>query len=150
MGLVAPDTLSRPAVWLVMLFMAAGGIGGGTAAGIKLTTLAEIFRGVKVALNGERPGKSFGIAATWVGIYLLLIALSVIALAHQLPDTPGDQVLFNSISAASNVGASAEALDPDPATAFIYCAVMLIGRFAPLMILWWMTDMATPSDVAVG
>jgi trk system potassium uptake protein len=150
MNLISFSQLARPAIWLVMLMMMTGAASGGTAGGIKLTTLAEIVRGVRRALAGQSLGRPFGIAAAWVGAYLLLVLAAVILLSHQLLETPADQILFDAISAASNVGAAPAPLDPDPATAFVLSATMLIGRFAPLMFIWWMADTTRDADLAVG
>ncbi|HUB25082.1 MAG TPA: potassium transporter TrkG [Tepidisphaeraceae bacterium] len=150
MGLVNYSQLTRPAIWLVMLMMAAGACSGGTAGGVKLTTLHEIFRGVRRLLIGQPIGRAFAIALAWVGGYLLLVLAAVILLSHQMPEMAGDQILFDAISAASNVGAAPAPLDPDPGTAFALVATMLVGRFAPLMFIWWMADTTRDADLAVA
>jgi hypothetical protein len=33
---------------------------------------------------------------------------------------------------------------------FAYSAIILVGRMAPLMILWWMADTTTDAELAVG
>ena len=45
---------SKAAVWIVMGLMAVGAAPGGTGGGVKSTTLAEVFRGVRRALAAKR------------------------------------------------------------------------------------------------
>jgi Trk-type K+ transport system membrane component len=85
-----------------------------------------------------------------VAIYALLVTVALLVMLHTLPEMPPDQVLFHAISAASNVGLAPEGLDPDRLTAYVLCATMLIGRFGPLMILWWMADTTKDADTVVG
>jgi Trk-type K+ transport system membrane component len=150
MGLVALEHLGRPAVWLVMLLMFIGGASGSTAGGVKTTTLVELYRGARRALAGEICGRGFGIALSWLGGFILLELLALLLLLHQLPQAPADHVLFLVISAASNVGLNYAPLNPDPIVAYLLCATMLIGRFAPLMVLWAMADTTTDAELAVG
>lgn len=153
MGLVALGQMSRPAMWMVMLLMAIGAASGSTGGGIKTTTLAQIFRGMRGALNGERAERGFGVAIAWAGGFLLLIFVSVLLMLHVMPQVDGDRVLFLAISAASNVGLNHAPLNPDPAAAYVLCATMLIGRFGPMMVLWWMADTQgtdAPAELAVG
>jgi trk system potassium uptake protein TrkH len=154
LGLVDPEKMSRAATWIVMLLMSIGAASGSAAGGIKVNTLVEIFRGVRSALRGRPVPRSFGIAATWLGIYGLLLLTTLILLLRAMPQTPADRVLFLAVSAASNVGLSHEALSPDPLAAYILCGAMIIGRFAPLMVLWWMADSIPPAadetQLAVG
>ena len=148
--LVDVGHLSRPALWAVMFLMAAGASSGSAGGGIKTTTLAELFRGAVRSLRGEAVGRAVGIAACWVAIYALLVTVALLVMLHTLPEMPPDQVLFHAISAASNVGLAPEGLDPDRLTAYVLCATMLIGRFGPLMILWWMADTTKDADTVVG
>jgi trk system potassium uptake protein len=150
MGLANLTTMSRAAIWALMLLMAVGGASGGTAGGMKTNTLLTIFRGAQRSLSGRPIGRSMGIAVASVGIYSLLVLVPFLLLLQQMPQTTADHVLFLTISAASNVGLSDQALSPDPKVAFILCATMLIGRFAPLMILWWMADTTPDAELAVG
>jgi trk system potassium uptake protein len=149
MGLVDLDHFTRPAVWSVMLLMTIGAASGGTGAGIKCNTLAEVFRGVRSALNGRPVTRAFGIACSWVAMYALLVFLALVLLLKLLPETPADHVLLLAISAASNVGLTYDRLTYDQATAYVLCATMITGRMAPMIVLWWMAD-TTSTDIAVG
>jgi Trk-type K+ transport system membrane component len=148
--LVDVQHLSRPALWLIMLLMAAGASSASAGGGIKTTTIAELFRGVRRSLRGEAAGRTMGIAACWVAIYTLLVTIALLVLLHALPEMPPEQVLFHAISAASNVGLAPEALDPGRLPAYVLCATMLIGRFGPLMVLWWMADTTKDAEMVVG
>lgn len=150
MGLTAISQLSRPAVWVVMLFMCIGASSAGTAGGIKTTTLVQLYRGIRRALTGQTVSRAFGIAAVWVAGYFLLILLALLSLLQHLPQMAADRVLFTVISAASNVGLTDEPLNPDRPAAFILCAVMLSGRLLPMIVLWWMADTCIYTDLAAG
>jgi len=150
MGLVEPERMTRAAVWGVMLLMAVGGASGGAAGGIKTSSLVEVFRGVRGALLGRAVRRSFGIAACWVGMYLLLVLVSLLLLLRVMPQIPADRVLFLAVSAASNVGLSHEPLSPDPLAAFVLSGTMIVGRFAPMMVIWWMADTTKDAELAVG
>ena len=150
LGLASPGTMVRAAPWGVMILMALGGASGGTAGGIKSNSIVEIFRGVKSALRGGKPGRSLGIALSWVGIYFGLVMVAGLALLRLMPQTGPEKTVFLAVSAASNVGLSYEALSPDPIPAFVLSATMIVGRFAPLMILWWMADTTSDAELAAG
>jgi trk system potassium uptake protein TrkH len=150
LGLVDLEHINRPGLWVVLLMMVVGGCAASTAGGVKLTTLAALFRGVRQTRENQRPNPSFGYAVAWMGIYLMIVLVPQLLLLHRLMQMPADQVLFNVISAASNVGLTREALNPDPGTAFVLSATMLAGRFGSLMMLWWMADTAREGEIAVG
>jgi trk system potassium uptake protein TrkH len=150
MGMADMTAMSRAAIWGLMLLMSIGAASGGTAGGMKTTTLLTVFRGAQSALNGRPVGRAMGIALASAGIYALVVLISFLLLLEQMPQVSADHVLFLTVSAASNVGLSDQALSPDPKAAFILCATMIVGRFAPLMILWWMADTTTGADLAVG
>jgi trk system potassium uptake protein TrkH len=145
MCLVSPAELSRVVIWVLMLLMTIGAASGGTAGGIKTNSFVELFKGIR-----KPAGRPFRIALWWIGTYAALVFLAMLGLQHQSSGTPVYQILFNAISAASNVGLTFERLDPEPASALILSSVMLIGRFAPLMFLWWMADTTTDAELAVG
>ena len=130
--------------------MLVGASPGGTGGGLKSTTLAELFRGVRRTLRGESPGRPFGIAMVWVGTYLGLVLVSVLALASTEKQLPGDRVLFLTVSALSNVGLSHDPVALTIPGAYFLSAMMLAGRMTPLLILWWMADTAQGAEVAVG
>ena len=115
-----------------------------------MTTAVELFRGTWRALKGEAPGRTFGIAMTWVGTYALLVLVALLALLQNTPEMPADRALFTTVSAASNVGLSHDALSVTRDNVYALCAAMLLGRFLPIAVLWWMAMTTRDADVAVG
>jgi Trk-type K+ transport system membrane component len=141
-----------PAVmqWLLMIAMVIGGGPASTAGGIKSTTIFELFRGSRRALRGENPGPSFGVAVTWVGIYAGMALLCLLPLIATTPEMRPDQLFFMTVSALSNVGLSHTAVQVvTPSLDFLTIA-MLVGRLAPLMVLWWQARVVSPGQGAAG
>jgi trk system potassium uptake protein TrkH len=150
LGLVEPGKMVRAAPWAVMLLMLIGACSGGTGGGVKCNTILVIFKGVRAALRGHKVPRAFGIAACWVGMYAALVLLTLFALLRGMEQTAPDRLIFLSISAASNVGLSFDPLSPDPLPAFVLCGTMIVGRFAPLMFIWWMADTTRDAEMAAG
>jgi Trk-type K+ transport system membrane component len=152
------SALARPAQWLVILLMVIGGASASAAGGLKVTTLAVLFRGVRRSLRGEAPGRPFGIAATWTALYFAAAVLCTLVLLWGVDEWPADQTLFHSISALSNVGLAHQniSIRADDPTSKLFVASLavnlasLFGRLAPLAILWWMASTDEPSELAVG
>ena len=140
----------RAMQWFVMALMMIGAAPGGTGGGLKITTLAVLILGMRRLLRGESPGRSLGIAMSWLGIYLSILLLGLLMLLFVEPQLAGDQVLFMAISALSNVGLSYNQLPDMPRGSFVLAALMLAGRMTPLLILWWMADSTTDAEIAVG
>ncbi|HEV2293328.1 MAG TPA: hypothetical protein VGR35_05695 [Tepidisphaeraceae bacterium] len=145
-GLPFPMADGRPAHWALMVLMAVGGISGGAAGGIKLTTLWKLFTGTRAALRGETPGPIFGIAITWVGLYFLLALVTLLCLLATEPGQPGDRLLFLVISAVSNVGLAQNPVSIVKGGMFVLSAAMLLGRILPLAILWWVVAVVPEGD----
>ena len=143
-------SLSRVTAWLVIGLMAIGAGSGGTAGGLKVTTLAELAAGFRQALRGERVPRSFGIALAWLGIYgLMLLIATLLMLSHQ-PEMPGDRVFFLAASAVSNVGLSHDPISVTGDGLYALSAAMFAGRVVPLLVLWWMADTTSDADLAIG
>ena len=123
----------RAMQWVLIVLMMIGSSSAGTGGGLKTTTVAELVRGPWLALRGQRVGRGFGIAAAWLGIYLLIGFVCLLLLLWAQPQMPADRLLFITISAVSNVGMSH---DPVSITGFgmdVLSATMLAGRLAPLL-----------------
>jgi len=145
------DDLPRIMRWLIVPLMIVGAGSGGTAGGLKLTTLAHLFTGVRRSLRGETTGRPFAIAATWAGIYGLVVVVAFLSLLQVTGGRlPADRLLFDSISAVSNVGLSPGPVTLVGAELFILGSAMVVGRLAPLMILWWMAETTQDAEMAVG
>jgi trk system potassium uptake protein len=150
MAIAGTSDLSQPARWFLVALMLIGANSASTGSGLKTTTFVEIFRGTQTLLRGQSPGRSFGIAVAWLGIYLGLALVAVLLLAYVAGNAPANNTLFNAISALSNVGFTATPLLDEKGIFFAYSAIILVGRMAPLMVLWWMADTTTDAELAIG
>jgi Trk-type K+ transport system membrane component len=130
----------------MILGPASGGVGGG----LKVTTLAVLFRGVRKSYAGNPPGRPFTIAAVWLAAYALLIFIGFLTLLTYAPQMPGDRLLFLVISAATNVGWSHDPISIVKSGLTTLSVIMLAGRILPMAILWWMSKSAEGTDLAVG
>lgn len=140
----------RALAFFVMLLMMVGASPGGTGGGLKTTTIHELLTAPGRALRGDRLGRPFAIAATWLGIYLLAAISFHLLLLWLEPQSPGDRLLFITISALSNVGLSHDVVDMTRGSLLVVSAAMFFGRITPLLILWWMADTTRDADVAIG
>ena len=151
-------TLTRPVQWLLILLMVVGGASASTAGGLKTTTLAVLFQGVRKSLRGEAPGRAFGVAATWLGAYFAAAVLCALALLWGVAEWPADQALFHAVSALSNAGLAHQNIsiraDELFSRGFVASIAInlasLFGRLAPLAVLWWLAGKDEPSDLLVG
>ncbi len=143
-------TFERPVQWLVMLLMAIGAGSAGAAGGLKLSTLAVLGMGTRKALMGQSPGRSFGIAAVWLGLFIAMVLIGQLLLLHFATDMPGDRTLFLSISAVSNAGLSHDPLTQTGPPLYVLSTLMFAGKVTPLLILWWQADSTTDAQLAVG
>jgi len=150
MAIAGISDLTQPARWLLILLMMIGANSAGAGSGLKPTTFIELFRGTKKLLSGQPPTRSFAIAFIWLAVYLALASFAVLLLAYVSGTEPADNTLFDAISALSNVGFTASPLMDQKGLFFAYSAIILIGRMAPLMILWWMADTTNDAEMAVG
>jgi trk system potassium uptake protein TrkH len=136
--------------FFIMLLMMVGASPAGTGGGLKSTTIYELFRAPWRALRGLPVSRAFGIAASWLGLYLLALAFFQIMLLWSEPQMPGDRVLFVTISALSNVGLSHDVLSMTRSSLLLVSAAMFFGRITPLLIIWWMADTTREAEVVVG
>jgi len=58
--------------------------------------------------------------------------------------------LFNAVSAMSNVGFTVSPVPDQTSLFFAYSAIILVGRMAPLMVLWWMAETTEGGEVGIG
>ncbi|MGD1277095.1 MAG: potassium transporter TrkG [Tepidisphaeraceae bacterium] len=142
--------IGQSAQWIVIILMAIGASPAGTGGGLKTTTLAQLIRGTRRLLAGEQVSRSFGFAVAWLGIYAALVLGSAILLSHISRASNPDGALLNAVSGLSNVGFTLTQLPDMRSLLYGYCAIMLVGRVAPVMVLWWMADNTTEADVAIG
>jgi len=140
----------RAMQWLLIPLMLIGGAPASAAGGLKITTLIVVFAGTRRALRGEAPGRSFGIAITWLGIFALLTFFSMLWLLGSAPEISSDRALFITASAVSNVGLSPDPLSITAANAYALSMTMLLGRLFPIAVLWWMANTTRDAEIAVG
>jgi Trk-type K+ transport system membrane component len=150
-GLPLPIGDVRPVHWILIVLMTVGGVSGGAAGGIKMTTLTRIWTGARAALRGEAPGRVFAMALLWLGGYGLLVFAALLALLATNPDQPGDRLLFLVVSAASNVGLAHNPVAIVGPGMFVLCGAMFLGRVLPLAVLWWTVHVARDqAELPVG
>lgn len=145
--------LARPVQWALIALMIVGGAPGGTAGGLKTTTLWRLVGGVRDCLAGRYVSRSFGVAAGWTLLYFALVLSGFLLLLLSEPDIPGDRLLFLSFSAVSNVGLSHDPVSITGGGLYTLSAMMLGGRLAPLLVLGWLASHADYDDeqaVAIG
>ncbi|MCY2952305.1 MAG: hypothetical protein NTU53_10050 [Planctomycetota bacterium] len=142
--------MPRGMQWIVILAMMIGGNSAGTAGGLKTTTVAELVRGVGGALRGKGVGRSFAVAATWLWVYVGMAVVVLMLLLATVPQVAADRLLFEAVSALSNVGLSHEVIMIVGPGLDILGAAMLLGRLVPLGILWWMASTTWEAELAVG
>jgi Trk-type K+ transport system membrane component len=140
------DALSRPGQWWLVLLMAIGAGSAGTAGGLKVTNLIVLGRGFRQSLREAVPGKMFGIACTWLGCYVLIAVACWILLLQFEPQIPADRLAFLSVSAVSNVGLATETVSIVGPGLYVLSVAMLLGRLAPIAMLWWMARSAGGSE----
>jgi Trk-type K+ transport system membrane component len=90
------------------------------------------------------------VAVLWLGIYGGIVLGGAMLLSYVNPAATVGGTLLNSVSAASNVGYSLTGLLDQKNILYAHCAIMLLGRVTPLMILWWIADTMPEVDVAIG
>jgi trk system potassium uptake protein TrkH len=140
----------RAMQWLVLGAMFIGASPGGSAGGLKGTTLVVLFCGMRDALLGRPVKRTLGIAIAWCGIYAAIVAIPFLWLIAISPQIPADRALFETVSAAGNVGLSYDMLAMEGGAWFAVSAAMLCGRMLPLALLWCCALTVRQPEVAVG
>jgi trk system potassium uptake protein TrkH len=148
-GLPIVATFSRVATWLLLLWMMIGGNSGSAGGGLKATTVVRFFRGAWEALRGRNPGRGLGIAIVWIVSYLAVVGVAMLVLLGSEPDQSMDRLLMLAISAMSNVGMSHEPVSVVGIGLHTLSTVMLVGRLAPLFVLWWVAK-TTDEQIGIG
>jgi trk system potassium uptake protein TrkH len=145
-----PIAYPRAMVFLVMILMMIGASPAGTGGGLKTTTVYEVLSAPGRVLRGLPLSRTFGIAATWVGLYMVALGFFQMMLLWAEPQMPGDRVLFVTVSALSNVGLSHDVISMTRSSLLLVSAAMFFGRITPLLILWWMVDTTSDADLLVA
>jgi trk/ktr system potassium uptake protein len=140
----------RPATWMIMLIlMFIGGCPGGTAGGLKTTTVFVLLLAVVGSLRGKTTADAFGrtiatqtvfkaAAAATMGVSSVVIAVSVLLLAQPLPF---HVAVFEVVSALGTVGLSlGGTADLDEIGKIVIMVCMFLGRVGPLTVFLILSD----------
>jgi Trk-type K+ transport system membrane component len=144
------SALPQAITFVLVLSMIIGASPGGTGGGMKVTALAVVADGTRSVLKGNPPGRRFAVAILWMAIYLGLLAIVTVALLMTDPEIHLDRTLFLAASALGNVGLSHNPIDASSNGIYVLCAAMLVGRVAPVLMLWYVIDTTPDANVAVG
>jgi trk system potassium uptake protein TrkH len=127
-----------------MLFMFIGAAPGGTAGGIKISTLALLYYSYKSLLRGRKqievmqrtiPVTGVQTAFVLCGLAIAYVAFAVIALIWAEPQLPFFDVLFEVVSAFGTVGLSMGATQElSTMGKMIIIITMYVGRVGPLTV----------------
>jgi trk system potassium uptake protein TrkH len=140
----------RAVQWVTIGLMIIGASPAGSAGGIKVTTLAVLCEGTRNTLKRRPTDRLMGIALLWVGIYAACLLASLLALLISEPQMPADRLLFLASSALGNVGLSHDPVSVSDFGLNVLSATMLIGRIAPVLVLWWTVRTTPEALVAIG
>jgi trk system potassium uptake protein TrkH len=146
----AVSSLPQAITFLMILAMVIGASSAGTAGGLKVTTLAVLTRGTRDVLGNRPTARVFGAAIVWALIYLGMLAASTVALLITEPEIHLDRTLFLAASALGNVGLSHNPIDASTAGLYVLSITMMLGRIAPVMMLWYLVDMMPEATAVVG
>ncbi len=86
----------------------------------------------------------------WIATYLSLLMGATLLLSHVSGNESADNTLFNAVSGMSNVGFTVSPVPSEKSVMYAYCAIILVARMAPLMILWWMAETTADAELAIG
>lgn len=152
---VAMEGSGVPAVIIMLLCMFVGGSPGGTAGGVKSTTMAMIVLTLRAAVRGDEevvldrhriPGKSI-IQAVAIISSAVLVLLSVIVMLIITQPIGTKEVIFECVSALGTVGLSLGATgELDAIGKLIIMATMFIGRIGPLTLFLLLSDRRNAQD----
>lgn len=133
--------VGEPTLLVTDMLMFAGGGSGGTAGGIKVTTLALLFLVVWAELRGDREPTAFRrrlpVQAVRQALVVAVLAVNVVVVATLglmlTDDAPFAAALFECVSAFATVGLST-GLTPELSAGgqAILMPLMLIGRVGPI------------------
>jgi trk system potassium uptake protein TrkH len=149
-GFQSVSVIPEAITFLLVIVMLIGASPAGSAGGLKLTTLAVLTRGTRDSLAGKPAGRLFGASLVWLLFFMGVLVLATVALLITDPEIPPDRTLFLAASALGNVGLSHNPVDASTAGLYVLSATMLLGRVAPVMMLWYVVDTIPEATVAVG
>jgi trk system potassium uptake protein TrkH len=133
--------LGAPMALLCLVLMFVGGSPGGTAGGVKTTTVAVLALTFRAMLRNRADVEAFGRSIPPANVYraaaVALVSFGLLfGLAFLLvllePDQPFLPLMFEAVSAFGTVGLSLD-LTPSlsPGGQVVVCALMFVGRLGP-------------------
>lgn len=136
--------LSAPALIIICCLMYVGGSPGGTAGGVKTTTLAVVLQKFEAIIAGRERVFAFGrtignrtvengllIMAAYIMIWIA--GSSAIAVLEDASDAETFRIAFETFSALGTVGLSMGiTAGLSDGSKLVLCALMLLGRIGPL------------------
>ena len=136
--------LSRVGIVAMLLLMFVGGSPGSTAGGVKTTTVAVVFLGVRSMLMGredvEVAGRSIPKNIVYksisiLGIFVGMFVIGFVGLLLTEPGMPFEALLFETMSALATVGISL-GITPELSVAskLLVTVLMIVGRVGPLTV----------------
>jgi trk system potassium uptake protein TrkH len=134
----------------LMLVMVVGATPAGTGGGIKLTAGATLVRGARDAARGRVVRRIAIVAGVWVLSYLAVIGIFTGALLISETDGRLEYALFLAVSAVGNVGLSHGPVQVSAPGLYILSAAMILGRIAPVLVLWYTVDNVPEAGIAVA
>lgn len=134
--------IGRVTVLLCVVLMIIGGSPGGTAGGVKTSTVAVLVLAVRAMVRGDEDvdiyGRSLPRALIYKSVTIVVIAFSTFLLVLALllasqPHLPFDAVLFETASALGTVGLSM-GITPQLTVSgkLLVTVLMFVGRLGPL------------------
>lgn len=137
------ETIAPATLLLTIVYMYIGGSPGGTAGGIKTTTVVLLLAAIPAISRGEprvvlgrrtiaqsAVYRAAAIAVIFAGVFLTVLLVLLVTM-----DLPFEVLAFDAMSATGTVGLSVGAIDHlSDAGKLLVSAVMFIGRTGPLTI----------------
>ncbi|HIA02335.1 MAG TPA: TrkH family potassium uptake protein, partial [Myxococcales bacterium] len=134
--------IHRVTLVVVVMFMVVGGSPGSTAGGVKTSTIAVVFLGVRAMLLGrdevEVSGRTIAKEVVYKAISILAVFVTILVLGFLLllavePDHDFEVLLFETVSAVATVGVSMGVTSKLSVLGkLIVTFLMFAGRIGPL------------------
>ena len=151
------STLSDSGYLLTVIYMFIGGGSGSTAGGIRVGTFAVIMTGMFAVFRGRRDiniGKrriDYSLLSQALAIFaafLMCVVVSTLAIGTIQPDIAFERILFETVSALSNVGLSM-GLTPElnTASSLIIILLMYAGRVGILTLALALGEKKTAAEI---
>jgi Trk-type K+ transport system membrane component len=126
--------LRDPAVAVVtMLLMLIGAAPGGTAGGLRLTTIAALLAGAQ-----SSGAAGLRLALRWSLAYAALVLASILLLLIYEPTLSPDRAVFLAVAAFTNVGLAHDPVSATGRGLHLLTGIMLVGRLLPPVVGVWL------------